>query len=103
MSIKYTKCRVTNEKIPIIFSYGIQPIANDFNNAKNFSKDNKFEMKTAFNKNYLFQLVDALKLKNYLIKIIHFFHLFQRIWKFILKRLPIKLVKTFKKMEVLWK
>ena len=62
MSIKYTKCRVTNEKIPIIFSYGIQPIANDFNNAKNFSKDTKFEMKTAFNKkNYLFQLADAPK------------------------------------------
>ena len=62
MSVKYTKCRVTNEKIPIIFSYGIQPIANDFNNTKSFSKDTKFEMKTAFNqKNYLFQLVKAPK------------------------------------------
>ena len=64
MSLKtqYTKCKVTGQKIPIIFNFGKMPIANNF--SKNHTKQNLYEMKIAFNEsNGLFQLVDAPKPK----------------------------------------
>ena len=59
---KLTKCRVTGEKIPILYNFGKMPIANNFTN----SLDNKnfYEMKVAFNKNNgIFQLIDSPKPK----------------------------------------
>ncbi len=57
--LKYTKCKVTGNKIPILFSFGKMPIANNF--IKKISKKN-YEMKIAFNeKNGVFQLVEAPK------------------------------------------
>ncbi len=64
MSLKknYTKCKVTGEKIPIIFNFGKMPIANNFSNK--IDKKNMYEMKIAFNENNgLFQLVSAPKPK----------------------------------------
>ena len=59
---KYTKCKVTGQKIPIIFNYGKMPIANNF--SKKVDKKNLYEMKIAFNEdNGLFQLVSAPKPK----------------------------------------
>ena len=64
MSIKkeFTKCKVTGEKIPIVFNFGKMPIANNF--SKNCDKKNLYKMKIAFNEsNGLFQLVEAPKPK----------------------------------------
>ena len=64
MSIKFqqTKCKITGEKIPILFNFGKMPIANNFSRVVN--KKNFYEMKIAFNKNNgVFQLVDAPKPK----------------------------------------
>ena len=59
---EYTKCKVTGEKIPVIFNFGKMPIANNF--SKNYTKKNLYKMKIAFNEsNGLFQLVDAPKPK----------------------------------------
>ena len=51
MSLKFqkTKCKITGEKIPIMFNFGKMPIANDFSST--VSKKNFYEMKVAFNKN----------------------------------------------------
>ena len=60
MSLKtqFTKCKVTGQKIPIIFNFGKMPIANNFSNK--VDKKNLYEMKIAFNEsNGLFQLVSA--------------------------------------------
>ncbi len=60
-SIK-TKCKITGEKIPVVFNFGKMPIANNF--SKEVSKKNFYEMKIAFNKNNgVFQLVNAPKPK----------------------------------------
>ena len=57
-----TKCKITGEKIPVVFSFGKMPIANNFSNY--VSKKNFYEMKIAFNKNNgVFQLVSAPKPK----------------------------------------
>ena len=64
MSLKFrkTKCKITGEKIPILFNFGKMPIANDF--SRNVNKKNFYEMKIAFNKNNgVFQLVNAPKPK----------------------------------------
>ena len=64
MSLKkqFTKCKVTGQKVPIIFNFGKMPIANNFSNT--FDKKNLYEMKIAFNEsNGLFQLVSAPKPK----------------------------------------
>jgi methylation protein EvaC len=64
MSLKkqFTKCKVTGQKVPIIFNFGKMPIANNFSNT--FIKKNLYEMKIAFNEsNGLFQLVSAPKPK----------------------------------------
>ncbi len=64
MSLKFqqTKCKITGEKIPVLFNFGKMPIANDFSRSVN--KENFYEMKIAFNKNNgVFQLVDAPKPK----------------------------------------
>lgn len=59
---KFTKCKVTGKKIPIIFNFGKMPIANNF--AKTVNQNNLYEMKIAFNQsNGLFQLVEAPKPK----------------------------------------
>ena len=55
---KFTKCKVTGQKIPIIFNFGKMPIANNF--SQKVEKKNLYEMKIAFNENNgLFQLVNA--------------------------------------------
>ena len=62
MSIKleYTKCKITGQKIPIVFNFGKMPIANNF--SKEVDKKNFYQMKIAFNEqNGLFQLVNAPK------------------------------------------
>ncbi len=62
MSIKlqFTKCKVTGQKIPIVFNFGKMPIANNF--SKQIDKKNFYQMKIAFNeRNGLFQLVNAPK------------------------------------------
>jgi methylation protein EvaC len=60
--MKYCKCRITGEKIPVVFSYGDMPIANYF--SKKINKKNNYKMKIAFNeKNGVFQLVSAPKPK----------------------------------------
>ncbi len=57
---KFTKCKVTGQKIPIIFNFGKMPIANNF--SKIVDKKGLYEMKIAFNENNgLFQLVNAPK------------------------------------------
>ena len=62
LKLKFTKCRVTGQKIPIIFNFGKMPIANNF--SKKVDKKNLYEMKIAFNEsNGLFQLVNAPKPK----------------------------------------
>ena len=64
MSLKtqFTKCKVTGQKIPVIFNFGKMPIANSF--SKKVDKKNLYEMKIAFNEsNGLFQLVSAPKPK----------------------------------------
>ena len=59
---KSTKCKVTGQKIPIIFNFGKMPIANNF--SKIVNKKNLYEMRIAFNENNgLFQLVTAPKPK----------------------------------------
>jgi methylation protein EvaC len=62
MSIKsqFTKCKITGQKIPIVFNFGKMPIANNF--SKEIDKKNLYQMKIAFNEqNGLFQLVSAPK------------------------------------------
>ena len=62
MSIKsqFTKCKITGQKIPIVFNFGKMPIANNF--SKEVDKKNFYQMKIAFNEqNGLFQLVSAPK------------------------------------------
>ena len=60
--MKFCKCKITGEKIPIILSYGEMPIANDF--SKKVNKKKNYNMQIAFNeKNGVFQLVDAPKPK----------------------------------------
>ena len=44
-------------KIPILFNFGKMPIANSF--SKTVSMKGSYDMKIAFNKNYVFQLVNA--------------------------------------------
>ena len=62
LKTKFTKCKVTGQKIPIIFNFGKMPIANNF--SKKVDKKNLYEMKIAFNEsNGLFQLVNAPKPK----------------------------------------
>ena len=64
MSLKstQTKCKITGEKIPVVFNFGKMPIANNFSRV--VSKKNFYEMKIAFNKNNgVFQLVNAPKPK----------------------------------------
>ena len=62
LKTKFTKCKVTGQKIPIIFNFGKMPIANNFSNK--VDKKNMYEMKIAFNEsNGLFQLVSAPKPK----------------------------------------
>ena len=62
LKTKFTKCKVTGQKIPIIFNFGKMPIANSF--SKKVDKKNLYEMKIAFNEsNGLFQLVSAPKPK----------------------------------------
>ena len=62
LKTKFTKCKVTGQKIPIIFNFGRMPIANNFSNK--VDKKNLYEMKIAFNENNgLFQLVNAPKPK----------------------------------------
>ena len=59
---QFTKCKVTGQKIPVIFNFGKMPIANSF--SKKVDKRNLYEMKIAFNENNgLFQLVSAPKPK----------------------------------------
>lgn len=60
--MKYCKCKITKEKIPIILSYGDMPIANNF--SKKINTKNNYKMQIAFNeKNGVFQLVSAPKPK----------------------------------------
>jgi len=62
LKMEFTKCKVTGEKIPVIFNFGKMPIANNF--SKKVSKKNIYQMKIAFNEsNGLFQLVNAPKPK----------------------------------------
>ena len=62
IKIQQTKCKITGEKIPVLFNFGKMPIANNFSRVVNM-KDS-YEMKIAFNKkNGVFQLVDAPKPK----------------------------------------
>tara|TARA_X000000950_G_scaffold289382_2_gene412617 strand:- start:10762 stop:11991 length:1230 start_codon:yes stop_codon:yes gene_type:complete len=64
MSIKtrFTNCKVTGQKIPIIFNFGKMPIANNF--TKYVNMKNMYNMQIAFNNtNGLFQLVSAPKPK----------------------------------------
>ena len=62
LKTKFTKCKVTGQKIPVIFNFGKMPIANSF--SKKVDKKNLYEMKIAFNENNgLFQLVSAPKPK----------------------------------------
>ena len=64
MSLEFqqTKCKITGEKIPVVFNFGKMPIANNFSRV--VSKKNFYEMKIAFNKNNgVFQLVNAPKPK----------------------------------------
>jgi methylation protein EvaC len=59
---KYTNCRVTGQKIPIILNFGKMPIANNF--SRSVDKKNFYNMSVAFNEsNGLFQLVNAPKPK----------------------------------------
>ena len=59
---KFTKCKVTGQKIPVVFNFGRMPIANNF--SKNLDKRNMYDMEIAFNENNgLFQLVTAPKPK----------------------------------------
>ena len=59
---KFTKCKVTGQKIPVVFNFGRMPIANNF--SKNLDKRNLYDMEIAFNENNgLFQLVTAPKPK----------------------------------------
>ena len=59
---KFSKCKVTGQKIPVIFNFGKMPIANNF--SKKVDKKDLYEMKIAFNENNgLFQLVSAPKPK----------------------------------------
>ena len=60
--MEFTKCKVTGQKIPVIFNFGKMPIANNF--SKKVNKKNLYQMKIAFNEsNGLFQLVNAPKPK----------------------------------------
>ena len=60
--MRYCKCKITGEKIPVILSYGNMPIANDF--SKKINKKDNYKMQIAFNeKNGVFQLVSAPKPK----------------------------------------
>ncbi len=64
MSLKseFTKCKITEQKIPVVFNFGKMPIANNF--TKKVDNKNLYEMKIAFNEyNGLFQLVNAPKPK----------------------------------------
>ena len=60
--MKYSKCKVTGKKIPIIFSYGKMPIANDF--SKKTKLKDYYNMQISFNEEEgIFQLVNAPKPK----------------------------------------
>ena len=60
--MKYSKCKVTGKKIPIIFSYGKMPIANDF--SRKTRKRDYYDMQISFNEDEgIFQLVNAPKPK----------------------------------------
>ena len=62
LKTQFTKCKVTGQKIPVIFNFGKMPIANNF--SKKLDKKNLYQMKIAFNENNgLFQLVNAPKPK----------------------------------------
>ena len=47
LKTQFTKCKVTGQKIPVIFNFGKMPIANNF--SKKVDKKNLYEMKIAFN------------------------------------------------------
>ena len=53
LKTQYTKCKVTGQKIPVIFNFGKMPIANSF--SKKVDKKNLYEMKIAFINFILFQ------------------------------------------------
>ena len=56
--MKMTNCKITGEKIPVLFNFGKMPIANSF--SKTVSMKGSYDMKIAFNKkNGVFQLVNA--------------------------------------------
>ena len=58
IKLKFTNCKVTGQKIPVVFNFGKMPIANNF--FFFFDKRHLYEMKIAFNEsNGLFQLVNA--------------------------------------------
>ncbi len=60
--MKFSKCKVTGKKIPIIFSYGKMPIANDF--SKKTKLRDYYNMQISFNEDEgIFQLVNAPKPK----------------------------------------
>ena len=68
IKIQQTKCKITGDKIPVLFNFGKMPIANNFSRAVNMK--NSYDMKIAFNKkNGVFQLVDAPKPKKLFNKI----------------------------------
>ena len=93
---KFTKCRVTGQKIPIIFNYGKMPIANNF--SRSFNKKGMYQMQIAFNEEIgLFQLVDAPKPKILFNKNYAFFSSTSSSMKIHFKNLADKIKKSIKK------
>ena len=83
--MKYCKCKITKEKIPIILNYGDMPIANSF--SKKINTKNNYKMQIAFNeKNGVFQLVSAPKPKKLFNKIMLSCHQLPKTCKNILKK-----------------
>ena len=58
--MKFTKCKVTNKKIPVIFNFGKMPIANGFLNKKDFKKEFFYNMGVSFSKD-----VSLMQLNNH--------------------------------------
>ena len=93
---KYTKCKVTGQKIPIIFNFGKMPIANNF--SKKVDKKDLYEMKIAFNENNgLFQLVSAPKPKKLFNKDYAFLSSTSNSMKIHFKNIGTKIKKIMKK------
>ena len=98
MSIKnkFTKCKISGEKIPILFNFGNMPIANNF--SKKVDKKNFYQMKVAFNKNNgLFQLVNAPKPKKLFNKNYAFLSSTSNSMKFHFEKIASKIKKRLKK------